>query len=232
MIFDQWPAHSVASTEVRLSATLGIDLAMMTIRSSVISTILTISFVMGLARPLVAGEKLTNRYPFDPSCPWGRLGNGKGLVVRCLTESEAVGLSNARANTQPVPAPTTNAAAAETLASSKKSSEVLEADVASVTADEGNLAIARKKLRIPREQYARCVADNGGLTTDAGEVTVRFLVRERGRAEGASVEKRAGMGEAAARCIAAVVDRRPVGTPEGPVVGATAVIRVSKSAKR
>jgi hypothetical protein len=205
---------------------------MTTIRRALISTTLISSFVIGLARPLVAEEKLTNRYPFDPSCAWGRLANGKGMVVRCLTESEAVAFTNARANAQAVPAPTTNAAAAETPVPPKKSSETLDADVASVTADEGNLAIARKKLRIPREQYARCVADNGGLSADTGEVTVRFLVRERGRAEGASVEKRAGVGDAAARCIAAVVDRRPVGTPEGPVVGATAVIRVLKSAKR
>ncbi len=180
----------------------------------------------------LAQDKSPNRYPFDPSCPWGRLANGKGMVVRCLTEAEAAGLTSARANTPVVPAPTTNAAAAETPVPPKKSSESLDADVVSVTADEGALAIARKKLRIPREQYARCVVDNGGLTTDAGEVTVRFLVRERGRAEGASVEKRAGMGDAAARCIAAIVDRRPVGTPEGPAVGATVVIRVSKSAKR
>jgi hypothetical protein len=180
----------------------------------------------------LAQDKSPNRYPFDPSCPWGRLANGKGMVVRCLTESEAIGLSSARTNTQPVPTPTTNAAAVETPAPPKKTADVLDADVVSVTADEGSLAIARKKLRIPREQYARCVSDNGGLLADTGEVTVRFLVRERGRAEGASVEKRVGVGEAAARCIAAVVDRRPVGTPEGPVVGATVVIRVSKSAKR
>ena len=204
---------------------------MTTIRSALIWTTLVGSFVVGLTRPLVAEEKLTNRYPFDPSCPWGRLANGKGMVVRCLTESEALGLSNARASTQPVPAPTTNAAAAVTPAQPKKTLEVLDADVVSVTADEGNLAIARKKLRVPREQYVRCVADNGGLATDTGEVTVRFLVRERGRAEGTSVEKKAGMSDSAARCIAAVVDRRPVGTPEGPVVGATVVIRVSKTAK-
>jgi hypothetical protein len=205
---------------------------MTTIRNVLVSTTLVGLFVVGLARPLVAEEKLTNRYPFDPSCSWGRLANGKGMVVRCLTESEAVALNNARASTQPAAVSTTNAAAAETPTQPKKSLEVLDADVVSVTADEGTLAIARKKLRIPREQYARCVVDNGGLVTDTGEVTVRFLVRERGRAEGTSVEKRAGMSDSAARCIAAVVDRRPVGTPEGPVVGATVVIRVSKTAKR
>lgn len=180
----------------------------------------------------LAQDKSPSRYPFDPSCPWGRLANGKGMIVRCLTESEAIQLSSARGSAQTIPVPASNAALADNPSSTKKPSVALDSDVISVTADEGTLATARKKLRSPREQYSRCVAENGGLSADAGEVTIRFLVRERGRAEGASVEKRVGMGDAAARCIAAVVDRRPVGTPEGPVVGATAVIRVTKPANR
>jgi hypothetical protein len=110
--------------------------------------------------------------------------------------------------------------------------DVLDADIVSVTADEGKLESARRKLRAPRDKFARCVADNGGLSAEAGEVTVRFLVRERGRAEGTEVEKRLGVSEGAAKCIAGVVDRRPVGTPEGPVVGATAVIRITRQLKR
>src|SRR6187402_531244 len=44
---------------------------------------------------LASGETadaLLRRYPYDPACPWGRVGNGKGLIVRCLTEGEAQGL--------------------------------------------------------------------------------------------------------------------------------------------
>jgi hypothetical protein len=201
---------------------------MLTIHRALISTTLTISCVLGLVRPLVAEEKLASRYPYDPVCAWGRLADGKGMFARCLLEREAAALTAPKAATVANPA---NAAAVEITGSPKKSVDTFDADVLSVTADEGTLAIARKKLRIPRDQYARCVASNGGLSTDVGEVTVRFLVRERGRAEGASVEKRLGLTEAAARCIAAVVDRRPVGTPEGPVVGATAVIRVTRSPK-
>src|SRR3954469_6094508 len=40
-------------------------------------------------------DALLRRYPYDPACPWGRIGNGKGLIVRCLTESEAQGLRSA-----------------------------------------------------------------------------------------------------------------------------------------
>jgi hypothetical protein len=191
-------------------------------------------FALGLAVslsnfPAKAEDKPLARYPFDPVCAWGRLADGKGMVIRCLTESESAQLASVRATAPTVPAPPPNSAPVETAASA---SVLLEADVVSVTADEGTLAIARKKLRSPREQYARCVSSNGGLSADSGEVTVRFLVRERGRAEGASVEKRVGVTEAAARCIAAIVDRRPVGTPEGPVVGATAVIGIKKLLKR
>jgi hypothetical protein len=179
----------------------------------------------------LADEKTPNRYPYDPSCAWGRLSDGKGMLVRCLTESESAQLASAKGAGAPPAATASAPKPPENVTAAKKPNDSLEADVASVTADEGNLAIARKKLRAARDQYIRCVTEGGGLSADIGEVTVRFLVRERGRAEGANVEKHVGVSETAARCIAAVVDRRPVGTPEGPVVGATAVIRVTRQSK-
>src|SRR6187431_2396327 len=36
------------------------------------------------------------RYPFDPVCPWGRVADGRGILVRCLEASEAARLSAAR----------------------------------------------------------------------------------------------------------------------------------------
>ena len=30
-----------------------------------------------------------SRYPYDPACAWGRIANGRGLVMRCLTQAEA-----------------------------------------------------------------------------------------------------------------------------------------------
>src|ERR1700760_633178 len=44
---------------------------------------------------LASGETadaLLRRYPYDPACPWGRIGNGKGVVVRCRSEAEAQAL--------------------------------------------------------------------------------------------------------------------------------------------
>src|SRR5690606_209198 len=44
-----------------------------------------------LALPLAgqADSDRVARYPFDPACPWGRISNGKGMIHRCLSKSEA-----------------------------------------------------------------------------------------------------------------------------------------------
>src|SRR3954468_19869581 len=64
---------------------------------------------------LASGETadaLLRRYPYDPACPWGRIGNGKGLIVRCLSEAEDQAL---RSGALPAPSssalPVANAAA-------------------------------------------------------------------------------------------------------------------------
>ena len=33
------------------------------------------------------------RYPYDPVCSWGRIADGHGVLVRCLTEGEATQLT-------------------------------------------------------------------------------------------------------------------------------------------
>jgi len=98
-----------------------------------------------------------------------------------------------------------------------------------VTADSGTLGIG--KLGAPRDRYVKCVTDNGGLKDKEGEVQIRFLLRARGRAEGVSVAKRSNVSVEAARCISEVVDRRYVGVPDAPIVGATVAIKFAKAAK-
>jgi len=73
-----------------------------------------------------------------------------------------------------------------------------------------------------------CVQKNGGLSGKTGEVSVRFLVRAKGVAEGVSVAKRTNLSKEAAQCVAEVIDRRRVGTPESPMVGATVLVKFSK----
>ena len=205
---------------------------------------------------LASGETsdaLLRRYPYDPACPWGRIGNGKGLIVRCLTEAEAQGLrSGSLATASALPAASASASSAPTVAPPASSAapapaateEVAESDagaappastdkleitVGPVSADTGTLGIG--KLGAARDRYMKCVNDNGGLKEATGEVQVRFMLRQRGRAEGVSVAKRSGVSAEAARCVSEVVDRCYVGVPAEPMVGATVSIKFAKAAK-
>jgi len=209
---------------------------------------------------LASGETtdaLLRRYPYDPACPWGRIGNGKGLIVRCITEAEAQALRAgavpvpsssalpAASSGAPPPTPATSATvAAATMPAPEEvtepdagaptpgptpSNEKLEITVGPVTADTGTLGIG--KLGAARDKYMKCVNDNGGLKEASGEVHVRFMLRQKGRAEGVSVAKRSGVSAEAARCVSEVVDRRYVGVPAEPMVGATVVIKFAKAAK-
>jgi hypothetical protein len=105
------------------------------------------------------------------------------------------------------------------------------AELGAVVADSGALSDAQKALRKMRDKLAECAAKNGGLTADRGDVELRFLVQEKGRAEGVSIKKKRGLGDAAAKCIADVVDRRFVGFPDEPAVGATLVVTINKKKK-
>jgi len=180
-------------------------------------------------------ESLVRRYPYDPACLWGRVSNGKGTIVRCLSEQEAATLSPV-ANALPVAptavaapvtapatalsvAPATTAVAPDAAAKPGR----YEVTVGPVTADHGELPLG--KLGQPKDRYLKCLDDNGGLRGDGGEVHVRFLVRSKGIAEGVSVQKRVNVSAEAARCVSEVVDRRHVGTPEDPLVGATVLVK-------
>jgi hypothetical protein len=199
-----------------------------------------------------AEDALLKRYPYDPACAWGRVGNGKGMVVRCMSEDEAKTLRAAApapvAGAKPAPAPgvtsakpapdataatgstTTTETPAETAdaepAPDANPDAALDVAVGPVTAEEGTLGVG--KLGAPKDKYIACVQKNGGLSGKTGEVSVRFLVRGKGIAEGVSVSKRSDLSKEAAQCVAEVVDRRRVGTPESPMVGATVLVKFTK----
>jgi len=183
-------------------------------------------------------ESLIRRYPYDPACPWGRLANGKGTVVRCLSEQEATQLPAALAvPLPPAPAaapvgpaastpPGTPAPAASAPEAAVTRTGRLEVTVGPVIADKGELGVG--KLGAPKDRYQKCIEDNGGLRGASGELHVRFLVRSKGIAEGVSVQKRINLSQEAARCVADVVDRRYVGVPDEPLVGATLVLKITE----
>jgi hypothetical protein len=208
---------------------------------SLVSTLLAISVGLGAAAALGESvEGLLRRYPYDPACNWGRLANGKGTVVRCLTEKEANIISAVTAAlpatsaapaaaSASAPAPAESATDAPTDAASPSvettTTKGIQVTVGPVIADKGELGVG--KLGAPKDRYAKCVEDHGGLKGSTGEVHVRFLVRSKGVAEGVSVQKRQNVTAEAAHCIAEVVDRRRVGVPDEPLVGATLVIKLS-----
>ncbi|MEP7052150.1 MAG: hypothetical protein ABJB12_17430 [Pseudomonadota bacterium] len=198
---------------------------------------------------LASGETadaLLRRYPYDPACAWGRIGNGKGVIVRCLSEAEAQALRAATvvaalpaasapptpaslASAAPVTAPTPDEPPEADAGAPAPTDQKLDVTVGPVTSESGELGIG--KLGAARDKYVKCVNDNGGLKDASGEVQVRFLLRAKGRAEGVSVAKRIGVTTEAARCISEVVDRRYVGVPDAPLVGATVSIKFARAAK-
>jgi hypothetical protein len=163
----------------------------------------------------VADTEAEARYPYDPACPWGRIANGKGMLHRCLTEAEARSVAESDPTRQkpkgtlpeaPAPSKPTDAPAAFNL------------EVGPLVAEDGEVALGA--LSKPVDRYRACVEENGGLTKPSGKVVVEFLVRaERSRAEGTEVSQVVGVSQAAAECIAEVVDRRATGTPSVPMTG-------------
>ncbi len=168
-----------------------------------------------------------SRYPYDPVCSWGRVADGRGMLVRCLSERETRALGSAAApvgSQRPEPAasavPETPVATGDRLP--------VEVDVGPVSVESGKLPEALKKLRAAKDRFKSCVNYQGALTGTNAEVRIRFLVRERGRAEGVTVMSRQGVSAKAAKCLADVVDRRNVGTPDEPMVGASVVIKFTR----
>lgn len=176
------------------------------------------------------------RYPYDPVCPWGRVADGNGMLVRCLQTTEAKQLLQIQPPAvtavspappvSPVHAPATSATAAP---EKRSTTSVIVDSVGPAVADAGDLPVAGKQLGLgsAKEKYVQCVNQHGGLSAKQAKVVVRFLVRERGRAEGVGVKSHAGLSLAAAQCIADVVNLRYVGYPAAPIVGATIPIVLS-----
>jgi len=168
---------------------------------------------------VVAKTSLQARYPYDPACAWGRLSNGKGMIHRCLSETEAtdIALSDNKLAENKTP---TNDKPKESTPSDAKPEQTkpasLPQDVAvsvgPIEASSGDITLGR--LGQPLDRYKACLMDNGGLSEKEGALTVKFLVRaEAERAEGAIVDSYKGLSEKAAKCVANVVDRRQVGSP-------------------
>jgi hypothetical protein len=181
---------------------------------------------LAASAPWVVASAAENseRYPYDPVCAWGRLADGHGMLIRCIEPDEASTLLQAAPRPRAAAKPAPSVAAAQ--ASEPATGKLGVTNIGPAQADTGELPLAVKKLGLAKDRYVECVGANGGLTEKTGKVVIRFLVRERGRAEGVSVKSHQGMSLAAAKCIADVIDRRYVGYPAAPLVGATIPIEI------
>jgi hypothetical protein len=174
-----------------------------------------------------------SRYPYDPVCAWGRIADGRGMLVRCLTrtESESLRTRSPDSPQAPVAGGSNAAAPAPAAAAPAGAAQRLQVAVGPVLVENGKLPAAERKLQSAEARFMQCVTQHGGLAGSAGEVRVRFLVRERGRAEGVGVTRRRSVSKSAAQCIADVVDRRDVGLPDVPIVAATLVVKFERQTK-
>ncbi len=193
---------------------------------------------MATAIPFSAGAdaKTEARYPYDPACPWGRIANGQGMLHRCLKEDEArslLGRNPSELKSRKVPRDSEDQPKEalpeeeETQDDQKSEQKEVEISIGPIQADKGNITIGA--LDRPMDRYKECVDQHGGLDDPTGQVVVRFLVRvERRRAEGTEVDSYQGVSPELARCIADIVDRRRVGTPEVPLTGARLTFKLSQ----
>jgi hypothetical protein len=97
--------------------------------------------------------------------------------------------------------------------------------------DNGEVPKAEKFLNAAAGDIAKCIADNGGLSSASGTLKVQFLVRARGRAEGVEVLSAKGMGAEAAACVRLLLKNKAVGAPTNDPVGVNVTLTLKAAPK-
>lgn len=153
----------------------------------------------------------------DKHCPWGRVGDGQGKLLRCLSEEESRELAKSAKAGAGTPAVQTPAPAG------------VAAVVNSVVFEGEGITSAKSNLASAVADYQNCVARNGGLRHGAGEARIRFHVDARGLARDASISRRRFISVQAGRCVAEIVEHRFVGVPKSKASIGTAVIHFERN---
>jgi hypothetical protein len=163
----------------------------------------------------------------DPGCLYGRLIDGHTGEIRCLSPEEVAAQPDAAVPRADAAASASIDAAGDAGADAGGRATV---KVASVTFEAGEVPRAERVLdRLAKKELAACVSGpREGRPGQVAQVTLSFLVRARGRAEGVEVDKVRGVSAEAARCMAQVLARRAVGAPSSDPVGVKVVFDVSR----
>jgi len=97
--------------------------------------------------------------------------------------------------------------------------------------ENGEVTRVDKALSSITSGVGKCIADNGGLSGVSGSMTVSFLVRVRGRAEGVEVSKRKGVSAEAGECIRKLLKNKAIGAPSADPVGVSFTISLKSPPK-
>jgi len=165
-----------------------------------------------------AGETCTLSNRRDPLCPWGRLSDGHGKLVRCMLSDE----------THSVTQNSSRETAARSVPTRTETPSDVTAAVTSVVFEGESIASAKQNFASAVPDYQTCVANNGGLRHGAAEVRIRFHVDAHGLARDASVSRRRFISVQAARCISRVVTHHLVGPPKSKSTVGTLLIQFTK----
>jgi hypothetical protein len=166
------------------------------------------------------GEACTTSNRRDRLCPWGRLSDGHGKLLRCLSLDESHSLPKTANGETGTRAPTATGA-------SELPSEVT-AIVNSVVFEGGTIPSAKQNFASSASDYQTCVTTHGGLRHGAAELRIRFHVDARGLARDASVSRRRFISVQAARCVSRIVDHHLVGSPTSKANVGTLLIQFTR----
>lgn len=163
----------------------------------------------------------SNRH--DELCSWGRLSDGHGKLVRCLTGDEARTLANTAKRD-------TGTGADPAMVKSEEPTAIVGV-VRRVVFEGESISTAKQHLTSLVPEYQSCIAHHGGLRREAGEVRIRFHVDSRGVAREPSVSRRRFVSVQAARCVAGIVGHRFVEAPKSKATVGTVVIQFARNAR-
>jgi hypothetical protein len=177
----------------------------------VVAVGLAVGPVVGLFAP-----KASN----DPGCIYGKVLDGHTGKVRCLSPEEV---------TPPGPYDTPSDAGVDAEAGADAGAALrrdaqsdsalvpLSAAIEDLTFDGGDVPRAAAALDRMRKEFLKCASERPSKSE--ATVTLRFLVRAPGKAEGVDVGEMRGMSADVARCMRSTLAGRSVGAPSTDPVG-------------
>lgn len=158
-----------------------------------------------------------------PRCPYGTLEDPHRGFVRCLLpdERDAGWMPPPPPDDAPPPEPPRAEPPPDAGAAPPPLPTV---EIGAPQFENGEVTKVEKSLGKASSALARCIAEHGGLSGDAGTVKIQFLVRSRGRAEGVEVLAAKGVGAEASACVRRLIKNKAIGAPTADPVGVTVTL--------